>query len=476
MKLSPILQENILTFSRLLPIGRSFDLITREMRFGRTRVYWMGINGMFNSEVMQLILSDLQSEAFCRDPGIENLRRVTEERMTFGQVSLCSDVDKLLYFAVSGPSVLLVDGFDEAVVIDLRQYPARSIEEPENEKVMRGAKDGFVETMLFNCNLIRRRIRHPQLTFELHQVGRDSKTDVAIAYVDGLASERLLRRLREKLAAIEVRSLTMGAKTLEELLVKKRWWNPMPSMQMTERPDVACSYLMEGNLLLLVDNTPQAIVLPVSFFQFTQSPEDYAKNPLIGGWFRLLRAACVLVSLFLLPLFVAVAGHMPQLSAQLDLLKEEMGLIKLLFFVAAVEFGLDLLQYTSSHALSTLITPISIVGGLLLSDIAIELEWFSQEVIFYGAATLLSTLMISSSAFADALRIYRSLLLIGAGLFGPWGLGGAAVLMMLSVATTPTFAGESYFWPLFPFNFRALKTILLRLPAAREQPENVWKR
>ena len=150
------LDENIDTISRLFPIGKSFDIITREMKFGDTRVYWMGINGMFDNEVMQLALSNLQNPVFTGDDVISCLENYIAAKTSIAQLSLTDDVDTVLRSVVSGPVAILVDGFDKAIIIDLRKYPVRSIEEPENEKVLRGSKDGFVETMLFNTNLIRR--------------------------------------------------------------------------------------------------------------------------------------------------------------------------------------------------------------------------------------------------------------------------------------------------------------------------------
>ena len=428
---------------------------------------------MYDSEVMQFILSDLQNPQYTQDCTIQKLHEYLSMKVSFGQTKLEKDMTVILNNVVSGPSAIFVDGFDEAIIVDLRKYPTRGISEPENEKVMRGAKDGFVETLLFNANLIRRRIRNYNLTFEMKTVGTDSKTDVAIAYVEDIVNKDLLNEVNEKIDKVKVNSLTLGQKSLEELIIKKRWFNPMPSVQVTERPDVACSYLMEGNVIVIVDNTPSVMILPGNIFQFLQSPEDYYKNPLTGNLFRFLRTICLLISLYLLPLFVTIAGHMPDISSQINLISEgEIGPLKLLFFVIFVEFGLDLLQYTSSHTLGTLITPLSIVGGLVLSDIAINLEWFSEEVIFYAAITLLSTFMITSHEFCDALRIYRILLVICAGFFGIWGLLGGTVLVVASLVTTPTFAGKSYFWPLFPFDWRELRTLMFRITTQTAQPES----
>lgn len=174
MKLTTSLQENIAAAQTLLPIGASFDIITRELLLGETPAYLLGINGMCKTEVLQRIFSDLQNPQYMRDNVVEQLQQYMSARIGYAQVQLESDWDKLLRQLLSGPVVLLVDGFDQALILDARSYPARGISEPDAEPVLRGARDGFVETMLFNANLIRRRIRSPRLTFKLCCVGADS--------------------------------------------------------------------------------------------------------------------------------------------------------------------------------------------------------------------------------------------------------------------------------------------------------------
>ena len=258
---------------------------------------------------MQRIFSDLQNPLFTTDSTVENIQKYIASKIGYAQVELSNDMNNVLKQLLSGPSVLFVDGFDQAIIMDVRSYQTRSVEEPDTEHVTKGARDGFVETMLFNTNLIRRRIRSPRLTFELTSVGEDSQTDIAIAYLDNLVNEDFVAKVRQKLQSLKVTSLTMGSKSLEELLVRKSWFHPMPSMHSTERPDVASSYLAEGHVLIIVDNTPSVLILPCSLFQFTQSPADYYNAPLTGCYFRFIRFLCIPVSLFLLPAFYLVSAY-----------------------------------------------------------------------------------------------------------------------------------------------------------------------
>ncbi len=477
MALSTSLSENIATLKKLVPVDASFDFAARELYLGQTPAYWIGVNGFCKTEILQQIFSDLQNPMFTQDAHVENLVHYMNAKIGYAQVETSSEWDNLITKLLSGPSLLFVDGFDQALVIDVRTYPARGVAEPDAERITRGARDGFVETMLFNANLIRRRIRSPRLTFAIHSVGSVSRTDVAVAYLGDAVNRELLDKLTERLSSLDVTSLTMGAKSLEELLVPHKWWNPLPSIQYTERPDVACSYLCEGHILILVDNSPLVMILPGTIFQFTQSAEDYYKSPIIGTYFRLVRFACIPVSLLLMPLFLLVGAYFPRLAIKWQLMSTDgMGRLRLIFYVLAVEFILDLFKYSASLNSGRFSGSLSIVGGLLIGDIAVTLNWASTEVLFYGAVTLLASLSIYSLEFSDALRVYRIFLLLATATGGLWGFLAGLLLMLFSVATTPTFGGMSYFWPLFPWNGKALRTLLFRYPTAKAQPSRVWDR
>lgn len=477
MPLSVNLDDNIRSLETLLPVNRSFDLMTRNLFLGKTKAYFIGINGFCRTEVLQQIFSDLQNPLYMTDDCVKDPERYVSARIGYAQVSLSGSWDDILRNILSGPSVLLIDGFDRAVMIDVRSYPARSIAEPDLEKVTRGSRDGFVETLLFNANLIRRRVRSPKLCFSMHSVGTESQTDVAVAYLEGEVNRELLEAVSQAIDSLRVTALTMGAKSLEELLLPRRWWTPLPSIQVTERPDVACSYLLEGHILVLTDNSPVVLILPCTVFQFTQSPEDYYNSPSVGSYFRLIRFLCIPVSLLLMPLFLLLTARFPELSTRWGLLSTgELTPERIFFYVLAVEFILDLFKYSSSLSSGKFSGSLSVVGGLIIGDIAVSLNWVSVEVLFYGAVTLLASLSISGKEFSDALRLYRILLVLAAGLGGLPGFLIGLGLVLLSAAATPTFGGFSYFWPLFPFNKKALGRLLFRSPTPKAQPSQIWNR
>jgi len=478
MSLSANLEENVQYLKSQLPIGKSFDLITRDLYLGETKAFFLGINGFCKNEVLQQIFSDLQNPMFVKDGRVEDIVRYMNAKIGYAQASLCDSWDTILRNVLSGPSLLLIEGFTQCILIDVRTYPARGISEPDVERVSRGARDGFVETLLFNANLIRRRVRSRALCFAIHSVGSESQTDVAVAYLEDRTNPALLEKISQALDSLQVTSLTMGAKSLEELLLPRRFWNPLPGIQVTERPDVACSYLLEGHILVLVDNSPVVLILPCTIFQFTQSPEDYYNSPSVGTYFRLVRFLCIPVSLLLMPVFLLLTGYFPNLSDQWGLLSESGGMTKerLFFYVLTVEFLLDLFKYSTTLNSGRFSGSLSIVSGLIIGDIAVSLNWASVEVLFYGAVTMLASLSFTGTEISNAFRIYRIFLIAATGLFGLPGFIAGGLLVLLSIATTPTFGGYSYFWPLFPFNGKALGRLLLRSPTAKAQPSKVWDR
>ena len=462
--LSTVLDENIATLNSIFPIGRCFDFVTQKVSFAKKQGFFLGINGFYDTDTLQKIFADLKDNPIPSKAG-------------YAQITLCDNWDTIVTAVLSGICLLLLEDTSQAMLIDVRTYPDRSIEEPDTEKITRGAKDSFVETLTTNINLIRRHVRSVELIFENFHLGSKSRTDISICYLNSTVNNDLLKELRANLESLKITSLTSGEKSLEELLIPKRWYNPMPDILTTERPDVATSYLTEGYILVLVDNSPLVMVLPCTIFQFTQSPEDYRRNPAAGTYFRLVRFFCIPVSLLLMPTFMLITAFFPDISGKWQLMSTgDLSAGRIIFYIFAVEFLLDLFQYSGAMSSSKFSPSLSIVGGLIIGDMAVSLNWASMEVLFYGAITMLASLSIYHIALAEALRVYRIFLLIITAILGPIGYAAGILLILISIATTPTFGKMSYFWPLFPFNWSALKTLLFRSPTYKAQPSKIWRR
>lgn len=472
--LSRNLATNVSRLKHIIPLDKSFDLIFSELKIGDNKCFFAGLNGYIEEDILQRVFRDLKDPIDTTDK--QSVLNYLYDHVGYASVSIYPDFETLVTSMLSGTALLLLDGFDEGIILDIRSYPGRSIAEPDTEPVTRGAKDGFTEIMLTNANLIRRRIRAADLTFEAMHIGSISKTEVSIGYLGSNVDEEFLALIRKKLQTLRVSSLTMGTKSLEELLLKKSFFHPLPSMFTTERPDVACSYLMEGHILLLVDNAPSVIVLPTSLFQFTQHPDDYYNSPIVGNYFRLVRFLCMLVSVHLLPTFLLLTTVFPDFSAKFQLLSsQDLGKTRIVFYVLAVEFLLDLFKYSSSHSSGRFSGSLSIVGGLIIGDVAVQLNWASTEILFYAAITLLTTLSLANLEFGEGLRIYRLFLILTTASFGLAGYIVGELLMLVSIATTPTLGKKSYLWPLLPFEWSELKKLLFRYPTAKSQPSKKIK-
>ena len=437
---------------------------------------------MCDLQTIQWLFADIEATNF--QTGAQNassLPQYVKDQFFYAQIAFSNSPKEMLDNLLCGPCLLILDGYEQGLIIDTRQYPSRGVEEPDTERVIQGAKDGFTETLLTNCNLIRRRLRYPGLTFSLSKIGTLSNTDVAIAYLEKQCDSKLVKELQNKLNSLQTATLTMGIHSLQELLIKKSMLHPMPSAFLTARPDVACSYLAEGYILLMVDTSPFALVLPCHLFQFLQNPEDYYKSPPVGTYTRFVRLLCLLLSLFLMPtflLFCLEPGWLP--SFLQGLIPETLHPMAIFIYVLFVELGLDLFKYASAHSANAYSGAFAIIGGLLLSDMAISLQWTNEEVIFYGAATLLASLGITSVELADAIKLYRLFLILVTGLFAFLHLPGVGyllgvVLTLISIITTPVFSRNKYLWPLYPLHPKALGRLLFRYPTNKIQPQPLDK-
>lgn len=457
------LQENIAVLKQRIPIGTSFDLIAREITIGSHKGYYVVVNGLADSSEILRLFQKFQGAEETK--GVDSLESFLEIRIGNTEVTKETDWNRVITGILSGFLVLMIDGFEAAMILDMRNYPARNPEEPDLEKVTRGARDGMVETLVMNTALVRRRIRDPNLIYEIQQVGSRSQTDVAIGYIQGLADDKLVSHIRETLSTLQTEALVMGEKTLEELMIKKRWYNPFPQAKFTERPDVVSAHLLEGHVAVFVDNSPSVMLFPATMFHFTQHSEDYYQNPLVGTFIRWIRFTAILVSVFFTPTWLLIAENPESIPAALQfLVPQEEAVFPLFIQLLLVELNLEILRMASIHTPSSLSTAMSIIGGLILGEYAIEINLLIPHTVFFMAISSLATYAVPSIEFGMGLRIYRIFILILTGLFSLIGYVVSIGILMVVLYTTRSFSGLRYTWPLIPFDRKAMSHILLRKP------------
>ncbi len=475
MKLSSKLQENKNKIKDLLPIEKSFDIVARDLIFGDRKAYLVFIDGFAKDDIMVWLLSHLQ-ELKKENMNIQNVKDFIDKNISYIEVDLFEDLEQLQTSVLSGAVGLVIDGENKGIIIDARTYPARGPAEPDLEKVTRGSRDGLVETIIFNTALIRRRIRDEKLIFEMNSVGRRSKSDVVISYIDDLVDKNLLNIIKKKMSEIDVDALIMGEKSLEELLIKKKWYNPLPQARFTERPDVVSAHLLEGHIAIIVDTSPSVLIVPVTMFHFTQHAEDYYQNPSVGTYLRWVRLIFMSFSLIVSPLWLLLVTNTKYLPESLSFLgpKEEI-LIPIFIQFILLEIGLDGLRLASIHTPNTLSTSLGIIGGLLIGELAIRVGWIVPETVLYMVIVSVGTFCTPSIEFSMAIRMFRLLLLLLTGLFNLYGFFGGLILICIIFLSTKNINGKRYTWPLIPFDKKALSNILIRKPIIEIKRSNIKK-
>lgn len=470
MKLSYHIDENLKIFNSMLPLGKSFDLIERVIAINNRKFYLFFIDGFTKDVNLEYVRRDIASIPLDVLNHIHTAQELIERAISAIEASTETDIQKMITALLSGQTLILFDGSASAAVLDLRTYPTRGINEPDKEKVLRGAKDGFVETIVFNTALIRRRIRDPHLVFEMQNIGTISQTDVAIGYLSNKVNKKALRIIKEKLDTLQVDALTVSDQSLVEALQGKSWRNPLPKVRYTERPDVAAAQIMEGKIIIIVDNTPSVMILPTGFLDFTQDVDDYYMPVLTGNYLRFVRNIIIFINLLLTPFYVLLVDNPSWVPSALDFILPEVAInVPLFIQFLMLEIAVDGLKIASLNTPSSLGTSLSVIGGLILGEYAVSTGWLIPHAILYMALVALSSFTQPSIEMSYAIKFFRIILLLLTGLLGIWGFVGGILLNLIVLANTKTLAGESYLYPIYPFNWPALKTLLFRTPINTKQ-------
>ena len=356
---------------------KNFDIIYRVMQLGDRPCALYFIDGLTKDEILEKIIEFMLKEADKEMPS--DAHSFSKRYMPYGEIGLAKDLDSAVTQVLSGITVMAVEGYDQLITIDCRTYPARGVDEPSQDKVFRGSKDGFVETMVFNTALIRRRIRNPHLILEASQIGEASRTDVVLCYMEDRADGKLLETIRSRLRGLQVDALTMNQESLAECLFPCRWINPFPKFKFSERPDVTAAHLLEGNIAILVDNSPSAMILPSSVFDIIEEANDYYFPPITGTYLRLSRFIITFCALFLTPLWLLMMQNPQWIPAKLQFIQvQETINIPLIWQLLLLELAVDGLKLAAVNTPSLLSTPLSVIAGIVLGDFAVSSGWFNK--------------------------------------------------------------------------------------------------
>lgn len=446
----------------------NFDIVSRDITIGNRNAVFFFIDGFCKDELMQKLLQFLMG---LKKEDLPQNASGLKLVVPYVEVDLSSDFEVIMKNILSGVFALVIDGYEECILIDSRTYPARNVSEPDKDKALRGSKDGFVETVVFNTALIRRRIRSTDLRMEILTAGKESKTDIVLCYMDTRVNHEFLNKIKNRIKNIKVDALTLNQESLAECLFTSKWYNPFPKFKFTERPDVASAQILEGNIIVLVDNSPSAMILPISILDAVEEVDDYYFPPITGTYLRISRFIIFLMTYLLTPTFLLFMQNQQWIpeAFQFIIVKEEM-YVPLIWQFLILELAIDGMKLAAINTPSMLSTPLSVMAALVLGEFSVKSGWFNSEVMLYMAFVAIANYTHQNYELGYAIKFFRILNLILTTLFNIWGYIIGIVIFAIAIIRNKMVSGQSYLYPLLPFSFKKLGKALVRtrLPGSRE--------
>ncbi|MEH7180286.1 spore germination protein [Neobacillus vireti] len=455
-------EDNIDYLIKELRIGKSFDVIHRPLVYGGLKFGMFQIDGFATANILLLIMKEIEKrkpEDFENNP----IDKLFKTFIPHVEVNTSDDLEEAIAQVLAGQTAIVVEGCQQVILIDAREYPIRSPQEPDIERVVRGPRDGFVETIVFNLALIRRRVRDRSLINEYIQVGQRSKTDIALVYIDSLVDMDNVKMLRNELEKISVDGISMGEKTIEEFVFGRNY-NPYPLVRYTERADTSAVHLMEGHVLIVVDGSPSVMICPSTYWHHLQHAEEYRQKPIVGVFLRWARFIAVLASLFLLPFWYTYATNEQLLSDRWKFIGlKEHGEIGLIWQFLIAEVGIEILRMAAIHTPNALATALGIVSAIIIGEVAVQVGIFTHEVVLYVAVAAIGTFATPSYELSLANRIFRVFFLIMVALLKVPGLAIGITVWIILLARTKSM-NTPYLYPFIPFHPRDFRIMLARTP------------
>ncbi len=446
----------------LLHVGECFDILNRNLLIGGRKASLFAVDGFLQGQVSEKVLEFMYSIKEKEMP--EQYQDFLDKFAPYMDIITIKKQEDFIHFLLSGLTCFLIEGFQEILAFDFREYPGRNVDEPEKDKVLRGSRDGFIESLVPNLALIRRRIRDPELIFTIHKVGRASRTDVSVAYMKGRIDEKRLQKVLDKIDSLNIDSLTMNQESLAEMLFPRSWWNPFPRFKYTERPDTAAACLLEGSVVVMVDNSSAAMVIPTSLFSILEDANDYYFPPVTGTYLRLTRMLTSVVAIYITPIFLLLLQHPEWVPEDFSfiLIKDKVNLPPVVQLLL-LEFAIDGLKMASINTPNMLTTPLSIVAGIVFGDYTVSSGWFNAEIMLYMAFVAVANYTQSNMELGYAIKFFRMICLILTAIFGLGGFITGSVLLALALVFNPVLIGDGYLSPLFPFHGKQLLRRFFRI-------------
>lgn len=427
------------------------DIVKRRFSVGKTNqtdVYLAYTDNMIDRELLQR--DTINALIFKMDalPSTGQYEYIRDHALPSVDVKELTTMDEITQSVLTGDVIMFVDGYNKALMISLKSFPNRGIPSVETEVTVRGAKDSFTELAAFNKVLIRRRVRDTNLKMENLSVGIRSRTGVTLSYIEGVADPTVIAEVRRRIGSFTIDGiLDVG---MLEHLIETEWYSPFPQFQSTERPDKTASALLEGRVVLLVDNSPMALVLPVTMSAFFQAADDYYSRWPIVSFIRILRYIAAFFAMSFPGLYVVVTNYQPELiptSLALSFTAARQGVpFSILVEVVILLLAFELLMEAGIRLPSPMGNTIGIVGGLIIGDAAVSANLASPMVVIVVAFTAIASFTIPNETFLSAFRLVKYLVLILSSMLGLYGLILGLMLILIHLADLKSF-GIPYLSP-----------------------------
>ena len=442
-KISPSFEENIAYMNEVLPVKESFDVIRREIEIGGKEAVFFFIDGFMKDEAMLKIMDSFLSVSAQDMP--EDADDFVQRHVPYVEVDILEDFDEVIRNVLAGTTCLFIDGYKECICIDCRTYPARSVDEPDKDRSLRGSRDGFVETIVFNTALMRRRIRDPHLIMEMVEAGQASRTDIAICYMSDRVDGELLDNLKKRIESLQLGDLRMNQQSLAEALFKRKWFNPFPKFKYTERPDTAAACLLEGKVVILVDNSPSAMILPTSILDMIEEANDYYFPTVTGVYLKTTRILITIATVFFTPLYLLFMQNLEWLPDVFAFVAvRDTVNIPLVFQFLILELSIDGLRLAAMNTPTMLSTPLSVIAGIVMGEFSVQSGWFNSEVMLYMAFVAVANYTQPNFELGYALKFMRLLLLILTACFDLAGFIIGCILILCFLVFNKTLSGRNY--------------------------------
>ncbi|SFB45267.1 spore germination protein KA [Cohnella sp. OV330] len=448
--------------------GGSSDFIVRLIQEGpkdRCQYAVCYIDGLVDKNLLAFLLEAVVAEAREGAGMTQDLARSLTSRIPVGSLTAPESEEALVHAILNGEAVIVGNELTFELSVAIPGGPSRAVEEPSSQTVVRGPKDGFTENLADNVSLVRRRLRTPDLRIENRVLGRYTRTKIAVFYIEGIVQPVILEELGRRLDAIDIDGI-LESGYIEEF-IQDTSWTPFPTIQNTERPDTVAGHLLEGHAAILVDGTPFALILPVTFFKFFLSSEDYYQRHDIASFVRMIRFIAFFVSLLLPSLYIAVTTFQQEMiptTMLISLAAQREGVpLPALLEALLMELTFEVIREAGIRMPRVIGPAISIVGALVLGQAAVQAGLVSGAMVIIVSFTAIASFVIPALGMSAAIRLMRFLLMVLAGSFGLFGVLAGMIPLLLHLVALRSF-GVPYLLPIAPLKWMNFKDLFYRLP------------